>query len=134
MSAIFGKKEKAKDEVSASKKEPIVVAPKSSEKRPEGKSLRTTHGVLLEPYLTEKSSTLAEGGTYTFLVARGTEKIQIARAIHERYGVAPAHVRIVNLPGKHVRFGKTSGWRAGRRKALIRLKAGDAIPFGVRTS
>lgn len=89
--------------------------------------------VLVRPHLTEKSSVLAEAGQYTFLVTPDAEKISIARAVAARYAVHPIAVHIINLPGKRVRYGKTSGQRSGIKKAIVTLKAGEKIPFGVKT-
>ncbi|MBI4433237.1 50S ribosomal protein L23 [Candidatus Uhrbacteria bacterium] len=94
---------------------------------------RRAVGVLLAPHLTEKSSVLAERGQYTFLVSRDAEKVTIARAVAERYGVHPVRVAIVHLPGKVVRSGKTSGVRSSIRKAIVTLRAGEKIPFGVKS-
>ncbi|MDO8425400.1 MAG: 50S ribosomal protein L23 [bacterium] len=92
-----------------------------------------SYSVLLEPYLTEKSSILAERGQYTFLVHLKAEKIQIARAITERYQVHPVRVWVLRTPGKHVRHGRTTGWRSGVKKAIVTLADGETMPFGVRT-
>ena len=91
------------------------------------------HAVLIRPHLTEKSSVLAERGRYTFLVSADAEKTSIARAVAERYGVHPTRVGIVHLPGKEVRYGKTVGRRSVIRKAIVTLRSGETIPFGVKT-
>lgn len=88
---------------------------------------------MLAPHLTEKSSLLAERGQYTFLVARDAEKVAIARAVAERYGVHPVRVAMVHLPGKVVRSGRTSGVRSSIRKAIVTLRSGEKIPFGVKS-
>lgn|GEM_PF-220779 len=89
--------------------------------------------VLVRAHLTEKSSVLAERGQYTFVVASGAEKVAIARAVAARYGVHPVRVAIVRLPGKRVRYGKTAGRRSGVKKAIVTLKSGETIPFGVKS-
>ena len=88
--------------------------------------------MLLEPYLTEKSSRLAELGQYTFLVHPHAEKVQIARAVAAKYQVHPRRVAIVRTPGKLVRYGKTQGRRSDVKKAIITLTKGERIPFGVK--
>jgi large subunit ribosomal protein L23 len=93
----------------------------------------TAARVLVRPHLTEKSSILAERGQYTFIVLPSAEKVAIARAVATRYGVHPVRVAIVHLPGKSVRYGKTVGRRSGVKKAIVTLKNGEKIPFGVKT-
>ena len=89
--------------------------------------------VLVAPYLTEKSSVLAEMHQYTFLVRFDAEKTTVARAIAQRFGVHPTRVRIVRTHGKIVRSGRTVGHRSGIKKAIVTLRDGETIPFGVRT-
>ncbi|MFH1430559.1 MAG: 50S ribosomal protein L23 [Candidatus Uhrbacteria bacterium] len=89
--------------------------------------------LLIEPYLTEKSSTLAELGQYTFLVRNDAEKVAIMRAIAQRYGVHPEQVRIIRTSGRAVRYGRSVGRRSGTKKAIVRLRAGETLPFGART-
>ena len=89
--------------------------------------------ILVRPYLTEKSARLAELGQYTFEIAPHAEKVEIARAVAARYGVHPTHVTTVRLPGKTVRSGKTQGHRAGVRKAIVTVRKGEKIPFGVKS-
>lgn len=89
--------------------------------------------ILLEPYLTEKSSIRASHGQYTFLVRPDAEKVTIARAIAQRFHVHPTRVRIVRSPGKVVRYGKTVGQRSGIKKAIITLRTGETMPFGMKT-
>lgn len=91
------------------------------------------HAVLIRPHLTEKSSVLAERGRYTFLVTADAVKTSVAQAVAARYGVHPTSVAIVHLPGKEVRYGKTIGRRSVTRKAIVTLRSGESIPFGVKT-
>lgn len=106
---------------------PSAPPTRTPKRRSDGRS------VLIRPHLTEKSSVLAEQGRYTFLIAPDAEKVIVARAVAERYGVHPVRVAIVHLPGKSVRYGKAIGRRSPVRKAIITLRTGEKIPFGVKT-
>jgi large subunit ribosomal protein L23 len=83
--------------------------------------------VLLAPVLTEKSSRQESLGKYVFFVSSGTTKVEVAEAIRDLYGVKPTSVRIANVKGKKVRFGRVQGRKKDRKKAIITLKKGDAI-------
>lgn len=83
--------------------------------------------VLLKPVLTEKASHLEAMGQYTFLVAPTANKVEVAAAVRDLYGVKPMAVKIVNQKGKQVRFGRIEGQRKDRKKAIVSLKPGDAI-------
>lgn len=94
--------------------------------------LSTGRSVIVRPHLTEKTSRLAELGQYTFLVESGADKLSISREISARYKVHPRHVTIVRIPGKVVRYGKSTGRRSAIKKAIVSLRAGEKIPFGVK--
>ncbi len=83
--------------------------------------------IIREPVLTEKGDRGQMQSKYTFYVSRGANKVEIARAIQELYGVKPISVRVLNLKGKAVRFGRLRGIRKSRRKAVVTLKQGDTI-------
>jgi large subunit ribosomal protein L23 len=83
--------------------------------------------IIRQPVLTEKGDRGQMGGKYTFFVSRDANKVEIARAIRELYGVQPIAVRIMNVKGKAVRFGRRKGTRKDRKKAVITLKPGDTI-------
>jgi len=85
------------------------------------------YDIIREPVLTEKSDRGQMSGKYTFYVSLDANKVEIARAIKELYGVKPVSVRVANLKGKAVRFGRTQGKRKNRKKAVITLKQGDII-------
>lgn len=83
--------------------------------------------VIGHPVATEKSERLQMLGKYVFRVAKGANKVEIARAIKALYGVDPVSVRVANVKGKKVRFGRLQGRRKDARKAVVTLKEGDSI-------
>jgi large subunit ribosomal protein L23 len=84
-------------------------------------------GTLVRPHITEKAAILAEKNTYVFIVAKDTNKIEIAKSIQAIYGFVPVRVNIVNLPSTNVVVRGKKGVKAGVRKALVTLKKGDKI-------
>jgi large subunit ribosomal protein L23 len=95
-------------------------------------SAPTAHALLVRPHLTEKASRLAELGQYTFIVSPDAEKVSVARAVAARYGVHPTRVSMIRIPGKIVRYGKTVGRRSAVKKAIVSVRKGEKIPFGVK--
>jgi large subunit ribosomal protein L23 len=86
--------------------------------------------VLLRPLVTEKSLARAEREhTYTFEVARTANKIQIREAVQHAFKVTVTGVRTQRLDGKARRMGRWVGRTADRKKAIVRVKAGDSIEF-----
>lgn len=99
---------------------------KKIEKHPEGETAQMSD-VLLKPWITESSTNLTSLGKYVFLVDKRSDKKKIAQAVENLYKITVTAVNIINMPKKKRIYGKTSGWKAGFKKALITLKKGDQI-------
>lgn len=82
---------------------------------------------LLEPVVTEKSALLASIGDYTFRVASGATKQDVWKAVEGQFRVHVTGVRMVTIPPKIRRRGRTVGEVSGYRKAIVSLKAGEQI-------
>jgi large subunit ribosomal protein L23 len=86
------------------------------------------YSVIIRPLVTEKSTDkLEREGSYSFVVARDANKVQIAQAIQEIFNVKVTDVRTMQYRGKEKRLGRFVGRRAGWKKAIVRLRAGDTI-------
>jgi large subunit ribosomal protein L23 len=83
--------------------------------------------ILKQPHITEKASSLAEEGKYVFEVFENANKIDIAKAIKNVYGVTVEKVRIVNIPKKRKRVRKGFTFIGGYKKAIISVKKGQNI-------
>lgn len=94
--------------------------------------------IIIRPILTEKISIMSEEmGKYAFVVAPGANKIEIKKAIEDRFSVQVTDVRTMNRRGKvksmTVRSGgrviRTEGRRANWKKAIVTLAEGNRIDF-----
>lgn len=83
--------------------------------------------VLLQPVVTEKSTTAQQHAQYTFLVHANANKVDVRQAVQHVYGVRPIRVNIISLPGKWVRYGRSTGRTVDRKKAIVTLPAGKTI-------
>lgn len=83
--------------------------------------------IIDRPIVTEKSLALAANGTYTFAVAGGSNKAEIAKAIENVYKVIVAKVRVLSVTGESVRRRTGLGKKPDWKKALVTLKKGDKI-------
>lgn len=77
--------------------------------------------------VTEKATTQESLRKYVFAVATDANKITISTAIHQRYGVSPESVRVINVRGRHVRRGRQQGVTKAWRKAIVTLPEGATI-------
>ena len=90
--------------------------------------------ILLKPIITEKAETLSEGSNkYTFLVNKKSIKLDIKKAIEEKYTVKVARVNTMIMPSKAKSRNTKSRVLIGRvpsyKKAIISLKDGETIDF-----
>jgi large subunit ribosomal protein L23 len=105
--------------------------------------MRSPQSVIKRPLLTEKTARLretggsdarpAEGEDYAqqvvFEVVKDANKVEIRNAVETLFKVHVTHVRTLIARGKDKRVGKYSGRRPAWKKAVVTLKAGDAIAF-----
>ena len=90
--------------------------------------MRDAREVIIRPVVTEASAMLQElRQTYTFIVAKDSNKIEIRSAVQELFGVTVEDVRTANYPGKVRRVGRSTGRKSGYKKALVKLVEGDSI-------
>jgi len=87
----------------------------------------TPNEILIRPVVTEKSTLLQERGKYVFQVAKLATKRQIASSVEEVFDVAVVKVRTLRVRGKTKRYGRGVSRRPDWKKAIITLRAGDAI-------
>ena len=90
------------------------------------------HQVLIRPLITEKMSDLtANQSNYGFLVNPNANKIEIKRAVEEKFDVHVLDVRTINHPGKTKtqfrKSGRFTGKTAKFKKAIIKLREGEKI-------
>jgi large subunit ribosomal protein L23 len=80
--------------------------------------------------LTEKASAAREDSNqYTFEVAPTANKIQIKQAVEQLFNVKVTSVNTLVQRGKFRRMGRGHARLGNWKKAIVTLKAGDAIAF-----
>ena len=84
--------------------------------------------IIVRPLVTEKTIKSQEGeNTVVFEVRKGTNKIQIKKAIEEIFNVKVESVNVVNQKPKTKRMGRYVGKTNHLKKAYIKLKDGYKI-------
>lgn len=121
------KKKKTEKKLEARKPVPEVKPIKAAPKPKSTKRSVAKKAILIKPVITEKATMLAAENKYIFNVAPRASKNEIKNAIHGFYGVKPIKIRVINMSGRQVRWGRTEGKTKNRRKAIITLKPGDKI-------
>jgi len=141
---LFGTKKTETTEtksVAAQKAAPVKVAAKVAKKAGVKKVLdpvatealkqemkSRAHKILVRPLVTEKLTNLAAlANQYAFAVTDKSNKIMVAQVVSALYGVTVEKVRVINVKGKAVAYGKTRGHTKSWKKAMVTLKAGEKI-------
>ena len=79
--------------------------------------------IILAPVITEKAVSQLSEKKYTFRVANGANKIEIAKAVEEIFGVKVAKVNTISMKGRLRRMGRNQGYTSDWKKAVVTLKA-----------
>ena len=90
--------------------------------------------IIVRPLLTEKSYSGIQNKTYTFIVNKNANKVQIAKAVEEKFKVEVEKVNTILVKGKkksqNTRQGRTVGKTSDYKKAIVSLtKDSKTIAF-----
>jgi len=90
--------------------------------------------ILIKPLLTEKLTLLQERqNKYSFQVSKDANKIEIKKAVEEKYSVTVTGVNTSLKDGKvkiqMTKKGLLVGKKDDLKKAVVTLKSGDSIDF-----
>ncbi len=77
--------------------------------------------IIIKPIITEASMMGVAFKKYTFKVAVDANKIEIAKAVEELFGVKVAKVNTTTVNGKMRRYGRFEGYKASWKKAVVTL-------------
>ena len=83
--------------------------------------MKTVQDIIIAPIITEKSMAGIADEKYTFKVAKDANKIEIAKAVEELFGVEVCKVNTISVRGKFRRQGRVGGFTASSKKAVITL-------------
>lgn len=144
---IFGRRKKEEDKSKGEAKPEVKPAAKKDEAksmkdlyradkpaaktRPEAKKKAGRPGnaykTLVKPLITEKAANLGAQNKYVFEIGPKSNKIEVARAVAEVYGIEPVSVNIIRMSGKRVRYGRVMGRKKNWKKAIVTLPRGKSI-------
>lgn len=81
----------------------------------------TARDIIIRPVISEKSMAAANEKRYTFKVAKTANKIEIAKAVEEVFGVKVSKVNTINVRGHLRRQGRYQGYTPSWKKAIVTL-------------
>ena len=92
--------------------------------------MKLAQDIIIKPIITEASMMGVVSKKYTFKVADDANKVEIAKAVEELFGVKVAKVNTVSVNGKLRRYGRFEGYTASWKKAIVTLtEDSDTIEF-----
>lgn len=86
--------------------------------------------IKIQPVISEKTYEMANAlNKYTFMVPRGTNKIEVSKFIEKKYKVTVEKANTIVRPGKMKRDWRTNKTRraSDNVKVILTLKKGDKI-------
>ena len=83
--------------------------------------MKLAQDIIIKPIITEESMKGTADRKYTFQVAKDANKIEIAKAVEELFGVEVCKVNTISVRGKFRRQGRVGGFTASSKKAVITL-------------
>ena len=83
--------------------------------------MKLAQDIIIKPIITEASMMGVVSKKYTFKVADDANKVEIAKAVEELFGVKVAKVNTVSVNGKLRRYGRFEGYTASWKKAIVTL-------------
>ncbi|MBR3691034.1 MAG: 50S ribosomal protein L23 [Eggerthellaceae bacterium] len=83
--------------------------------------------VIIRPIITEHSYDMMEKNTYTFEVAKDSNKVEIAQAIQAIFNVKVVKVNTLNVKPKPKRMRYAAGHTRTWKKAMVTLAEGETI-------
>lgn len=89
--------------------------------------MKDARNIIIRPIITEHSYDMIEKNKYTFEVARDANKIEIAKAIEELFGVNVKKVNTMNVKPKRKRVRYVAGYTRQWKKAMVTIAEGQSI-------
>ena len=93
--------------------------------------MRDAREIIVRPVVTERSTEQADDrGSYTFIVAKDANKIEIKHAVEKLFDVKVDGVRTLNYRGKVRRVGRSTGRKPGSVAGCGRTWGSSCIATG----
>lgn len=84
--------------------------------------MKSAYDILIRPIISEQSMEQTDIKKYVFEVAKDANKIEIAKAVEEAFGVEVDKVNTLHVRGKEKRVGANpKGRTASWKKAVVKL-------------
>ena len=83
--------------------------------------------IIIRPVISERAFDMQEYNRYTFEVDKRANKIEIAKAVEEIFGVTVKKVNTLNVKPKKKRVRYIAGYTRTWKKAMVTIAEGETI-------
>ena len=90
-------------------------------------STQKLYEIIRNPLVSEKTTFVSQFNYYVFKVSPNSNKKEIKNAVENIFKVEVKSVNTLNQKGKKKRFRGKVGFRAGTKKAFVKLAEGQTI-------
>jgi large subunit ribosomal protein L23 len=92
--------------------------------------VKANRNIIIRPLITEKMSAMQEDlNKVAFVVDWNANKIEIRKAVEDKFNVKVNRVTTMRMEGKLKRMGRFQGKRSNWKKAIVTLADGFSIDF-----
>ncbi len=91
--------------------------------------MKDPRDIILSPIVSEKSYAAVQNKQYSFYIDPRADKDEVKRAIEKIFNVKVLRVNTINVKPKPKRLGRSSGYSAKKKKAIVTVSAKDKIEF-----
>ena len=92
--------------------------------------MKANRNIIIRPLITEKMSAMQEDlNKVAFVVDWNANKIEIRKAVEDKFNVKVNRVTTMRMEGKLKRMGRFQGKRSNWKKAIVTLADGFSIDF-----
>ncbi len=91
------------------------------------KNAKFSYEAIKRPHISEKASYLSEKNQYIFEVSPNYNKKEIKDSVEGIYKVDVLSVKVIKIPAKRRRLGRTEGFRKAYKKAVVKIKEDQKI-------
>jgi large subunit ribosomal protein L23 len=91
--------------------------------------MKDPRDIIISPIVSEKSYAAVQNKQYSFYIDPRVDKGEVKKAIEKIFNVKVLSVNTINVKSKPKRLGKSSGYSAKKKKAIVTVSDKDKIEF-----
>ena len=91
--------------------------------------MKDPRDIIISPIVSEKSYAAVQQKQYSFYIDPRVDKEEVKKAFEKIFNVTVLSVNTINVKAKPKRLGKSTGYSARMKKAIVKVGKKDKIDF-----